>query len=104
MSKTVTSPVKRFAGTVVLRDPLPYLTVTKFEKVIRDNIEADMGEKFLPVILESVEKWELKNIPDSMTVENFPGTPRKAVYELIAWLLGELTAIYKGNEDGDPNG
>ena len=103
MGKSVICPVKKFAGAVVFKDPLPYNTVVKFETAARDATAQDVGIKFLPVILEAVEKWELKNFPAVPTVDNFPGTPRKAVYELIAWLLNEMTAIYQGNEDGDPN-
>ena len=102
--KVITSPVKHFSGTVTLKDPLPYVTVVKFEQVIRSKEDIDAGQKFLPVILESVEKWGIQNMPEGVTVETFPGTPRRAVYELIAWLLNELTVIYKGNEEGDPNG
>lgn len=103
MGKIITCPVKHFAGVAELKDPLPLVTVVKYETLARDKEVQDIGVKFLPVILEAVEKWELKNFPAVPTFENFPGTPRKSVYELIAWLLNEMTVLYKGNEEGDPN-
>jgi hypothetical protein len=105
MSKSVISPVKYFAGSVVLKDPLPYFVVVRFEQTAREagGKAEDMGAQFLPVILDCVEKWELQNIPENPTPETFPGTPRPPTLRLIAWLLNEITAIYKGNEDNDPN-
>ena len=107
MSKHVESPVKRFSGSVELKDPLPYLVVVRFEQAVgtlrADATAKDAGAHFLPVLLDCAEKWELKNFPETLTVDNFPGTPRKDSLALIAWLINEVTAIYKGNEDNDPN-
>ena len=105
MGKLIECPVKRFAGSVELKDPLPYLVVVSFEAAARDarGTGDDMGKCFLPVLIEAVEKWNLENIPEGVKLETFPGSPRKAVLELIAWLMNEVTAIYKGNEDNDPN-
>jgi hypothetical protein len=102
--KRIESPVKKFPGAVEFHDPLPYLTVLKFERVAREaKKDADAGEIFIPVILEAVEKWDLQNFPEQPTLEAFPGTPRAAIHQLIAWLLNEMTAIYKGSADDDPN-
>ena len=102
MGKRVESPVKKFPGFVVFRDPLPYYTVLKLERTMRELVQdEDVGEKLLPVIIESVETWELEGLT-SPTLETFPGSPRVSIHRLIAWLLGEITAIYKGNEDDDP--
>lgn len=105
MSKTVTCPVKRFEGDVVFKDPIPYLTVLKFERAARssDNEAASLSESFIPIVIEAVESWKLKNFPENPTAETFPGTPRASIFKLVAWLLNEFTEIYKGNEDNDPN-
>jgi hypothetical protein len=106
MSKRVECSIKRFKGAVEFKDPLPYPTVIKFERAIREkkaNEEQDLGELLLPLFIESVEKWELKNFPEKPTVETWPGSPRAAAGELIAFLIGEITQIYKGSEDNDPN-
>ena len=106
MSKKIASPVKKFAGFVELREPLPYPAVLKYERASRSfkKESDDLGEVFLPAILESVESWNLMGVPEKPTPETFPGTPRPEVNRLLAWLLNEITALYLGNEDNDPNG
>ena len=105
MSKTIICPVKHFAGEVDLKDPLPYLVTVRFEQVAREasGLADDIGAQFLPVLLDCVEQWRLSNIASPPTVDTFPGTPRPATLKLVAWLLNEVTALYKGNEESDPN-
>ena len=108
MSKRVVSPVKKFSGTVVLKDPLSYPFVLKYEDAVRTVKAAENPEvgvmyaPFIPLFIEAVEKWELANFPENPTASEFPGTPRGAVFALVAWLIGEITEIYRGSEDSDP--
>ncbi len=115
MSKIVECPVKRFPGTITLRDPMSFLLLEKW----REASEITQGEKdksrkfaliektFYPLVWECVEKWELKNILPDVTLENFPnaspGTGAKSTHTLIAWLINQCHKIYEGDEGDDPN-
>jgi len=103
MGKRVESTVKKFPGFVVFMDPIPDPTCRKLEYVMR-NLEKDTWEEVLiPVLIDAVEAWELENFVENPTPETFPGSPRASYHRLVAWLLGEITSIYTGNEDDDPN-
>ena len=108
MSKVITSPIKRWAGSVTLSDPLTLPQVELFEAglEIPASVSEDgrvyftvLDKPQLPAILACVEKWELANLPDPVTLETFPMSPRKASHELIAWLFGEIRKIYLGELD-----
>jgi hypothetical protein len=111
VSKVIQSPIKRWAGTVTIADPLTLPQVELFEAGLELPADADKdGRVFLtvldkpqiPAILACVEKWELSNFPETVTADNFPGTPRKASHDLIAWLFGEIRKVYLGELD-NPN-
>jgi hypothetical protein len=116
MGKTVTSKIKRFPGTVTLRDPMTYDLVAKWEEAIQIIQSSSTGkaEKYaliertlFPLFVELVEKWELTNVLPGVTRENFPnatpGTSAASIHALIGWLMNECQSIYDGNEDSDPN-
>ena len=58
-----------------------------------------MDKPQLAGILACVEKWELSNFPENVTIETFPFSPRKASHELIEWLFGEIRKVYLGELD-----
>ena len=100
MSKTITSPVKEFPGTVKLPDRLTMPQALVFEQSIADA--QSLGEnatqtKFdnvmLTAICQIVEKFELDGFGD-LSLETFPATPRKDSAELIAWIYGEILKLY----------
>ena len=108
LSRTITSPVKRFEGTVVLADPLTFDQVFAFQDAM-DAARA-AGENYLkvnhavlPGVLACVEAWHLANIPEGVTLETFPATPPVAVARLIAWLVEELSKEFEDAET-IPNG
>ena len=101
MPKVITSPVKRFPGTVTLSDPLTFPQVIAFQDAIGDVQELEEGEKtwpkmlyaLLPGIIACVEKWELEGVSEHPTVDTFPGTPLMSAGKLVDWLQGEVTAL-----------
>ena len=114
MSKVIESPVKRFKGTVTLRDPMTFDLVAKWEEALQVIQTADKESRFAviqrtlyPLMIGMVETWELTNIISPVTVENFPnasaGTSAASIHHLTAWLINECQKIYNGNEDSDPN-
>lgn len=109
MSKVITSPVKKFPGTVTLSDPLTFPQVFAVEDALDKSIEVDSAfassrarYAVLPAIIECVEKWELEGIPENVTVETFPATPPTSTARLIAWLINEIVELFKEAEP-DPN-
>lgn len=133
MSKIVTSNIKRFQGTVTLRDPMTFDMLARWQEaqsniayanaalkekhgITSENhsMPAYVSEQFMmiarvmyPLILEMVEKWELTNILPGVTVANFPNaSPRTgaaSIHALVGWLITECQNIYIGSEDEDPN-
>lgn len=114
MSKVITSPVKRWPGTVTLSDPLTFPQVFAFEDA-NEAVQAEVnnGAKddlsvarvswlILPGVLSCVEAWNLKDFPAAPTVDTFPATPKLSRAYLIAWLVREITALYREAEES-PN-
>lgn len=124
MGKIITSPIKRFAGTVTLADPLTYPQLIAWEDCIdrarahEPEPDAQDSEKslryvdiarrprlsqiMLPGIIACVEKWELAGFPENVTEETFPSTPRISAGLLLVWLIDEINKLY--DETGEiPN-
>ena len=107
MSKVITSPVKRFSGTVTLADPLTFPQSIAFEDAIESvrtlGDTATMSKiryAFLPGVLACVESWDLNGgFPKPPALDNFPSTPKAPVGELIEWLIAEISALYRESED-----
>jgi hypothetical protein len=105
MSKIITSPIKRWPGTVTLSDPLTYPQRFAYE----DSLEAarGLGETtigrihyaLLPGVLACVEKWELTGMPAVIATETFPSTPKKSAAELLSWLVKEVATLFEESED-----
>lgn len=107
MSKTITSPVKNYPGTVKLFDPLTFPQAIAFEdslKNARDERESKDYTRIwyaqVPGILACVEEWHLGGgFPETPALDNFPSTPRRAVAQLIAWLVKEISCLYQESEE-----
>jgi len=124
MAKIIISPSKKWVGTVTLSDPLSMPQVLAFEDAIQDAQEQaiergntvtvkdkDGNEKktanalsarymmgILPGVCACVEKWELQGLPEKVTPDTFPGSPKIASAELLAWLIREITKLYEDAE------
>jgi len=131
MSKTIVSPVNRWPGTIVLpdylnltqalawedatKDAISLLPDVEFprledgtidkEKLLPEHIEyfnvsngLKYAEKMLPGIMSCVSEWKLENFDP----QNFPATPRQSRVRLFAWLITEITNLYK-EADEIPN-
>ena len=102
MSRTITSPVKKFPGTVVLADPLTFDQLFAYMDAVETARGLDNGVRVnyaaLPGILACVEEWHLDGIPEGVTLESFPATPPVSVARLIAWLVDELAKAFEEAE------
>jgi hypothetical protein len=101
----ITSPVDGFPGTVERPDYLTLPQVLQFEEGLRGLSGDDAKTKTqfdaatVAFILPFFSLWDIAGVPTNPTPETFPGSPRKASAELIAWLLGELVNLYTGETD-----
>ena len=104
MPKTVECPVKRWPGSVTFRDPIPLADIVHFEAAIRDVqelegvTEAQVEVRLVPALVSCVEAWELGG---GFAPDPFPGTPRAASAQLVAWLIAEIIKIYRGDEESE---
>jgi len=106
VTKRIESPVKKWPGHILLYDPIPLVNVVNFEKTIQERVGTTQTEKdgeILSSLLPCVAEWHLDNFPENVTVETFPGTPRRSSAMLIAALINAIVNIYKGDEEADPN-
>ena len=106
MGKTIISPVKRFSGEVVLADPLTFNQVFAFQDAIATAQELggtatviQVNSSMIPGIIACVEEWKLENFPAHPTPDNFPATPIAASMKLIAWLVTEVSALFRESEE-----
>ena len=120
--KQVNSPSTRWAGHVILHDPLNLdmvfaieeaqdrateLEPSKFLQKIVGDAGVTVGTTWssksdallIPVFIKCVSEWHLENFPTPPTLENFPASPRKDVRILIDWLWDEINKIYVGEID-----
>lgn len=114
---TVKSPVDAFPGSVELPKRLTLPQALAYERAIKkaQDLKADEDARqseydliVLEPICDVVEKWNLRDEDGEdlgeLSPNNFPGSPRMASARLVAWLIGEVSAIYNPREDQDPNG
>ena len=144
MPKKIESPVSRFPGSVVLKDPIPLSACVEWEaaltdcqaapcadgrKILLGMLDADeeqraaifdeyavhfagcdkcrptlsdtaAQERMIKAIRPCVEEW---NIP-AFDLSDPPGSPKIARSKFVAWIIGQISAIYNEAEpDGDPN-
>ncbi len=109
MSKTIVSPVKRFPGTVTLKDPLHYPQVIAFQRALEvaqelppGSMQIEYNRALLPGVIAIVEEWNLTGVDKHPTPDSFPMTPIQSARELAAWLIRETSALFA--EDEIPNG
>jgi hypothetical protein len=121
--KTLTSPVKKWPGTIVLPDYLNMTQAIAWEDAIADarsllpDIEFEYTEdnkidttKLTPEHFKYLSvsqslKYAEKMLPgilacvsewnlEGLDAQNFPATPRQARIDLFIWLISEITKLY----------
>jgi hypothetical protein len=113
MPKIITSPVKRWPGTVTLLDPIPFPAYNAWTDAIeaaqvkKENLTTldaaiipELAQALLPGIMAMVIKWDLAGL-ENVTVATFPAAPRQPSIRLLVWLIGEIVTLVNA-EDADP--
>ncbi len=114
MSKRIEVKSERWAGSVTIADPLTMSQARSVEAGLGkppDTAYADNGrvwlsvidEMRLPAIFACVENWELANMPEKLTADNFPASPRGESNALINEIFQAIAKVYFG-EALVPNG
>lgn len=98
MSKIVTSPIKRFPGTVTLPDPMSWDQLSRwgdFVVGLGKNSFANLltEAEFIPAF---VEKIDIENFPQHPTVD--PPKHLKDFASLMSWIMNEVLIVINGDE------
>jgi len=110
MTRLITSPVKRWPGTVTIADPITlpqYIAWCDALDVVNrvKNNGAATGPRriqaVLPGVLACVTDWQIEGLP-LPTAETWPMKPRAACVELANWLFKEVSRVID-EEESLPN-
>jgi hypothetical protein len=110
MTRSVQSPVERWPGAIVVSDPLTLPQVAALERSIAnigalvDPTQAEIELALLPGILSCVQSHTLQGLPNTLTADNFPGTPRPDAIALLDAISKTVLAIYKNEQTPVPLG
>ena len=107
MSRTVTSPVKRWPGTVTLADPLNFPQYIAWKDAIKSAPDpaADYDRycaALLPGVIACVEVWSLEGI-GTPTPDTFPAVPPLDRDQLLVWLIRNIRGVINATDAPDPN-
>ena len=125
--KRIESPSKKWAGYVILHDPLNLEQVLAWDAMKEDTVDlpsskywksikqksndeqlsgidvpiwSSSEQKYiLPALFVMVAEWHLENFPENPNLQNFPMTPRTAATALVNWLYVEIEKVYWGAVD-----
>lgn len=93
----ITSPVKRWPGTVTLPDYLTWPQMRIWKTAADEASQAaDLVEQRLAWvrgICQIVMAWELAGLPETLSPETFPATPPRSGVALMGWLIDGISAL-----------
>ena len=104
MSKKVDVKIGKWVGSVEIADPLTIPQAQLIEQGMKPIDGGEDGKVFLsqidanqlPAVIACVEKWDVTNIPENATLDNFPASPRKASHDLVDHIWREVLKVYLG--------
>jgi len=113
MSKVIKSPADRWAGEVIVSEPLTVSQVFAIEDALDEvteiapsafrskdgKVEVQWQSRAnyacLPAIILCVEKWKLKDFPKKVTRDTFPSIQSNDATKLISTIFLALMEIYR---------
>lgn len=107
----LTSPVKKWPGTVTVPEALTFEQYHAWTLAIRQVRElgetppiAEVDACFVPAILAVVREWDIPALADFVAAGNLPAAPRQSSNKLIGWLVGAISALITEADEEDPKG
>jgi hypothetical protein len=104
MGKTITCPVKKWPGTIVIAHPMTLPQVALFQRIMFDVQGMDKETLIMewcadvwPAMRQLIEEWNIKK-PPFPDEDKFPGHPINAVDEFFIWLYKELLQAFNEAE------
>jgi len=104
--------IKAWPGYVVIPDALNFQQLIIWQDAIDAMAELGddltwatasanprMAQHIVTALCLLVTEWHLENLPERVSIESFPATPRVQSTLLIAWLGGLLARLFEGAED-----
>lgn len=107
MCKVITSPVKRWPGTVTLPDWYDWGRLGKWQDDWDHVSELQKAEEKSLLIIKAqsesifpmIDEWHLTGILDKP--DRLPATPTDDALTLHRWLIGEINKVINGDEGVD---
>lgn len=105
MTKTITSTIPEFPGTITLSSPLNlsqgyHIAVALETASAADDSRAHKSYATNTAILQALavcsEGWDIAGQPEKPTVETFVASPAQPANRLLSWAFSQLTDIYFG--------
>ena len=103
--------IHQWTGYVILPDALNYPQLLTWEDA-RQELETLKVETWgegaanphgtnhiVPALCALVREWHLSGLPERLTIDTFPATPRTQSTLLIVWLVGLIASLYAGSEE-----
>ncbi len=72
------------------------VTINEKERV--NTLSPHFQHEILAGIIPCVEEWHIDGLPENVTPDTFPGTPKIASARLISWLINEISELYSEAE------
>jgi len=102
MSKTVSYTSEKWGGSVTFYDPLTLEQEAAWEYALgafNKAREANGGVSafliaLVPGFTACVEKWELKDFPERITLDTWPRKQKMESAKLIGWLVTNISELY----------
>jgi hypothetical protein len=106
--------ITQFTGYVVLPDALNYPQLIAWQDAIDDMLATSKSDSLtwdaatanprtaqyiVTALCSIVREWRLTGLPERMTIDTFPATPRVQSVLLIAWLGGLVAGLFSGSEE-----
>jgi hypothetical protein len=65
-------------------------------EIVKASWSSKVDKLLLPAIMLCVKEWHLENVPEGVSLETFPMTPRGTASELVNWLWTQIIEVYQG--------
>jgi hypothetical protein len=110
MSRKIEINTKTFKGSVTIADPITIPMALLIDEAMGpppEKKEQDGNTKkvwltpidvrILPAVLACVEKWEVSGIPENVTEDTYPASPRADSHSVLMDIFNELMRVYFGD-------